>query len=120
HRDLHSFPTRRSSDLIGSEAFSNPLIVFVAALWWNWLKTPEIGAMNLLPDLAFLVAPSLTRQINGLLVGLLPLALLPGAVGELLKVGRRGPASGLSRFYFSRSLLIFLGIAVIAVGLSIF
>jgi len=108
------------ANCIGSEAFSNPLIVFVAALGWNWLKTPEPGARNLLPYLALLVAASLTRQINGLLVGLLPLALLPGAVGELLKVGRRGPPSGLSRFYFSRSLLIFLGIAVIAVGLSIF
>jgi hypothetical protein len=108
------------ANCIGSEAFSNPLIVFVAALGWNWLKTPELGARNLLPYLALLVAASLTRQINGLLVGLLPLALLPGAVGELLKVGRRGPASGLSRFYFTRRLLIFVGIAVIAVGLSIF
>jgi hypothetical protein len=108
------------ANCIGSEAFSNPLIVFVAALGWNCFKAPELGTRNLLPFLALLVAASLTRQINGFLVGLLPLALLPGAVGESLKAGRRGAVRGLSRLYLSRRLLIFAGIAVIAVGLSIF
>jgi hypothetical protein len=108
------------ANCIGSEAFSNPLIIFVAALGWNCLEAPELGTRNLLPYLALLVAASLTRQINGLLVGLLPLALLPGAIAELLRVGRPGPVSGLSRLHHSRRLLIFVGIAVIAVGLSIF
>src|SRR5215469_1716734 len=108
------------ANCIGSEAFSNPLIVLVAALGRNCLEAPELGVRNLLPYLALLVAASLTRQINGLLVGLLPLALVPGAVGELLQVARRGLAGGLSRLYYSRKLLIFVGIAVIAIGLSIF
>ena len=108
------------ANCIGSEAFSNPLIILVAALGWNCLQAPELGTKRLLAYLALLVAASLTRQINGLLVGLLPLALLPGAVGELLKVGRPGPVSGLSRLDHSRRLLIFAGIAVITVGLSIF
>jgi hypothetical protein len=108
------------ANCIGSEAFSNPLIIFVAALGWNCLQAAELGTKLLLPYLALLVAASLTRQINGLLVGLLPLALLPGAVRELLKLGRPGPVSGVSRLDHSRRLLIFAGIAVIAVGLSIF
>ena len=108
------------ANCVGSEAFSNPLIVVVAALGWNSLKASELGTRNLLAYLALLVAASLTRQINGLLVGLLPLALLPGAVGELLKVGRRGAVRGLSGLHHSRRLLLFAGIAVMAVGLSIF
>jgi len=108
------------ANCIGSEAFSNPLIVFVAGVGWNCLKAPELGTRNLLPYLALLVAASLTRQINGLLVGLLPIAALPVAVGELLKVGKRGPVGGLSRLYYGRRLLIFAGIGVIAIGLSIF
>jgi hypothetical protein len=108
------------ANCIGSEAFSNPLIVFVAALGWSCLAARELGSRNLLPYLALLVAALLTRQINGLLVGLLPLALLPGAVRELLKVQRRGSVNELPRFYHGRRLLIFAGIAVIAVGLAIF
>ena len=108
------------ANCIGSEAFSNPLIVLGAAVGWNCFKAPELGTRNLLPYLALLVVASLTRQINGILVGLLPLALLPGAVGELLKLGRRGAVRGMSRLRQSRRLLVFAGIAVIAVGLSIF
>jgi hypothetical protein len=108
------------ANCIGSEAFSNPLIVFVAAVGWNCLEAPELGTRNLLPYLALLVAASLTRQINGLLVGLLPIAVLPVAVGELLKVRKREPVGGLSRLHHARRLLIFAGIGVIAVGLSIF
>ena len=108
------------ANCIGSEAFSNPLIVFVAAVGWNCLEAPELGTRNLLPYLALLVAASLTRQINGLLVGLLPIAVLPVAVGELLKVRKREPVGWLSRLHHARRLLIFAGIGVIAVGLSIF
>jgi len=107
------------ANCIGSEAFSNPLIVFGAGLGWNCLKAPELGTRNLLPYLALLVAASLTRQINVLFAGLLPLALLPVAIGELLKAGRGGPVSGLSRLHHCKRLLIFAGIAAIAVALSL-
>ena len=43
------------ANCIGSEAFSNPLIVLGAAVGWNCFKAPELGTRNLLPYLALLV-----------------------------------------------------------------
>ena len=108
------------ANCIGSEAFSNPLIFLVAASGWNCLTTPELSRKKLLPFLAILMIASLTRQINFLLVSLLPLALLPKAIGELLKRGKGAKAIGLSRFYYGKGLLIFVGTGVIALALSIF
>jgi hypothetical protein len=82
------------ANCIGSEAFSNPLIFLVAASGWNCLTTPELSRKKLLPFLAILMIASLTRQINFLLVSLLPLALLPKAIGELLKRGKGAKAIG--------------------------
>jgi hypothetical protein len=108
------------ANCIGSEAFSNPLIFLVAASGWNCLRTPELSRKNLLPFLAILMIASLTRQINFLLVSLLPLALMPQAIRELLKREKGAQASGLPRFYYGKRLLIFAGTGVIALALSIF
>src|SRR3984893_4369340 len=108
------------ANCIGSEAFSNPLIFLVSASGWNCLRTPELSGKKLLPFLVILMIASLTRQIILLLVSLLPFALLPKAIGELLKRGKGAQATGLPRFYYAKGLLLFAGTGVIALTLSIF
>jgi hypothetical protein len=107
------------ANCIGSEAFSNPLIILVAASGWNCLRASELRTRNLLPYLTVLVVASLTRQINFLLSGALPLALLPSAIREVLESGRRA-LPGESPRTAGRKLLVFAGLAVVALGLSIF
>jgi hypothetical protein len=107
------------ANCIGSEAFSNPLVILAAASGWNCLKAPELGKKNLLAYLAVLVMASLTRQINVLLGAALPLALLPRAIRGLLRSRSRRPLDE-SPGFAGRRLLIFAGAAVVALGISIF
>jgi hypothetical protein len=59
---------------IGSEAFSNPLVIGTAATGWQCLQRSE-RRVNVL-FLGLLVAGLLTRQINLVLIGLMPIAIL--------------------------------------------
>ncbi len=61
---------------IGSEAFSNPLIILCAACGWRRCREDGTSRKNLLVFFGLLVASLLTRQINLLLITLLPIALL--------------------------------------------
>jgi hypothetical protein len=134
------------ANCVGSEAFSNPLVILAAASGWNCLRAPKLGKKNLFGDrtllayLAVLVMASLTRQVNILLGAALPLALLPRAILGVLRsrsphaeaaeergLEREGesfpsPAARLdeSPGFAGRRLLIFAGAAVVALGISIF
>ena len=105
------------ANCIGSEAFSNPLIVLAATLGWNCLRTGELRRSDVLIYLAVLVAASLTRQINILMVALLPLAFLPLAVGELWASRKGMPAS--NPFINGRRLLLSVGAALLVIGMTI-
>jgi len=69
------------ANCIGSEALSNPLVYLVSACGWKCLGANELGRGRLLLYFVLLVSAALTRQINALLAGLLPLALLPLTIG---------------------------------------
>ncbi len=61
---------------IGSEAFSNPLIILCAASGWKCCREARTSRKNLFLFFGLLVATLLTRQVNLLMVTLLPIALL--------------------------------------------
>ena len=60
---------------IGSEAFSNPLVILTLAAGWKCLKLPSPSRQPVGVFFLFLLSALLTRQINGVLVVALPLAL---------------------------------------------
>ena len=108
------------ANCIGSEAFSNPLVYLILAYGWKCLRANEFSRERVLLYFVLLVGAALTRQINALFAALLPLALLPPTVGELIQSGARSYCSDRqSRFYSGRRFLIFIVIGLCAIGTSV-
>ncbi len=108
------------ANCIGSEALSNPLVYLISAFGWKCMKANELSREKLLLYFALLVGASLTRQINILFASLLPLALLPLAIGELVGPRKiRSDCAHQTRFHNGRRFLIFVGIGLFAIGTSI-
>jgi len=108
------------ANCVGSEAFSNPLVYLILAYGWKCLRANEFGRERALLYFVLLVGAALTRQINTLFAFLLPLALLPTTMGELIQSGARSLCSDRqSRFYNGRRFLIFMIIGLCAIGTSV-
>jgi hypothetical protein len=108
------------ANCIGSEAFSNPLVYLILAYGWKCLRANEFSRERVLLYFVLLVGAALTRQINALFAALLPLALLPPTMGELIQSGARSYCSDRqSRFYSGRRFLIFIVIGLCAIGTSV-
>jgi hypothetical protein len=108
------------ANCIGSEAFSNPLVYLILAYGWKCLRANEFSRERVLLYFLLLVGAALTRQINALFAALLPLALLPPTMGELIQSGARSYCSDRqSRFYSGRRFLIFIVIGLCAIGTSV-
>src|SRR5271166_5995037 len=105
------------ANCVGSEAFSNPLVYLILAYGWKCLRANEFGRERALLYFVLLVGAALTRQINTLFAFLLPLALLPTTMGELIQSGARSLCSDRqSRFYNGRRFMIF---GLCAIGTSV-
>jgi hypothetical protein len=72
------------ANCIGSEAFSNPLVLLVTASGWRCLQAPSLTARRVAGLFGLLLAACLTRQINLLLAALLPLSGLFVALHRLV------------------------------------
>ena len=108
------------ANCVGSEAFSNPLVYLILAYGWKCLRANEFSRERVLLYFVLLVGAALTRQINALFAALLPLALLPPTMGELIQSGARSYCSDRqSRFYSGRRVLIFIVIGLCAIGTSV-
>ena len=108
------------ANCVGSEAFSNPLVYLISAYGWKRLRANEFSRERVLLYFLLLVGAALTRQINALFAFLLPLALLPPTMGELIQSGARSHCSDRqSRFYNGRRFLIFMIIGLCAIGTSV-
>ena len=108
------------ANCVGSEAFSNPLVYLILAYGWKCLRANEFSRERVLLYFLLLVGAALTRQINALFAALLPLALLPPTIGELIQSGARSYCSDRqSRFYNGRRFLIFMIIGLCAIGTSV-
>jgi hypothetical protein len=108
------------ANCIGSEAFSNPLVILLAAHGFKCLAGPVLTRRNVLVLFGLLLTAALTRQINGIFAVLLPVALLPFAMRELFR-GRLSNHSsdGQLRIRHSKKLLVCVVAGVCAVGASI-
>ena len=108
------------ANCVGSEAFSNPLVYVILAYGWKCLRANEFSRERVLLYFVLLVGAALTRQINALFAFLLPLALLPPTMGELIQSGARSHCSDRqSRFYNGRRFLIFMITGLCAIGTSV-
>jgi hypothetical protein len=108
------------ANCVGSEAFSNPLIYLISAYGWKCLRANEFSRERVLLYFVLLVGAALTRQINVLLASLLPLALLPLTIGELIHPGVPSQYSDRqSRFYYAPRFLLFIIIGLCAIGTSV-
>jgi hypothetical protein len=108
------------ANCIGSEAFSNPLVYLVAACGWDCIREKELNSRKVLIYFGLLVAAALTRQINAVLIAALPIALLPLAGKELIRLGMvRNSTNRKSRFRYTRLFLIFVVVGLTAIGTSL-
>jgi hypothetical protein len=108
------------ANCIGSEAFSNPLVYLIAACGWKCLRARELDKRKIVLYFGMLLAAALTRQINGLLCAVLPIALLPLAGKELILRGAAANSeNGQSRFRYTRRFLIFVTVGMCAIGTSL-
>jgi hypothetical protein len=107
------------ANCVGSEAFSNPLVYLISAYGWRCLRENELSRKRVLLYFALLAAAALTRQINALLAALLPLALLPLAIGELIRPGLSSRDSSQTRFSNGRRFLIYVIVGLSAIGTSV-
>jgi hypothetical protein len=108
------------ANCIGSEAFSNPLVYLIAACGWNCLRARELDKRKIVLYFGMLLAAVLTRQINGLLCAVLPIALLPLAAKELiLRNASANLANGRSQFLYIPRFLIFVVVGLSAIGISL-
>ncbi|MBV9491275.1 MAG: hypothetical protein JO069_16365 [Verrucomicrobia bacterium] len=74
------------ANCIGSEAFSNPLVLLVVAYGWRCLEAPSLTPRKLGGLFGLLLAASLCRQVNPLLAAILPLTCLFLALRWLVPV----------------------------------
>jgi hypothetical protein len=108
------------ANCIGSEAFSNPLVYLIGACGWNCLRTADLGKRTIFLYFGLLLAAALTRQINGLLIAVLPIALLPLAAKELILPNTGANLSNPpSQFRYARRFLIFGLLGLSAIGTSL-
>jgi hypothetical protein len=108
------------ANCIGSEAFSNPLVILIAAHGFRSLTTPALTRRNALILFGLLLTAALTRQINGILAALLPMALLPFAVVELFRCRWSNPSSDdQPQLRNGKKLLVCVVAGVSAIGASI-
>jgi hypothetical protein len=108
------------ANCIGTEAFSNPLVYLIAAAGWNCLRTAELSRRRVGIYFGLLLAAALTRQINAVLAVGLPIALLPLAGKELIRLsGATNLNRGESRFRYTRRFLIFVLVGLGALGSSL-
>ena len=108
------------ANCIGSEAFSNPLIYLIVASGWNCLRTEKLDRRKAFIYFGLLLAAALTRHINAALAASLPIALLPLAGKELLLRGAAANlANGQFPFRYTRRLLIFVLVGLLAIGTSV-
>ncbi len=63
---------------VGSEAFSNPWVLLMAAAGWRAFCAPVVRRTEVWACFGLLLAACLTRQINAVLASLVPLACLCG------------------------------------------
>ena len=108
---------------IGSEAFSNALVILIVAAGLNCLTTPDLTRRDVLGFFGLLLAAALTRQINALFAALLPVALLPCTLNELFvppaPMTETGSRRDKPRFRSGRRFLIFALVGLCAIGGSI-
>lgn len=111
---------------IGSEAFSNPLVILTVAAGWRCLKLPNPSRRNTGGFFLFLLLAALTRQINALLAVAMPLTLLITtgiyriqAFAGTPKAKRRTPDTASRWDFFARNCAVFLGLSMLALVGSI-
>jgi hypothetical protein len=99
---------------IGSEAFSNPLLIATVTAGWHCVRQTATDRRKVTLFFGLLVATLLTRQINLVLVTLIPVALF--TILALGLLSRRTRAKFGSRYLvlFRRRLFLFSLIGVIA------
>jgi hypothetical protein len=81
------------ANCIGSEAFSNPLVLLVTAFGWRCLQARSLTAGRIAGLFGLLLAACLTRQINLLLAALLPLSCLFVALHRFVLGFAPGPVA---------------------------
>jgi hypothetical protein len=118
------------ANCVGSEAFSNPLVILIAALGWKCLnpqvqrKTEESGVnaparSRRWTFFAILLAATLTRQINDIFAAVLPISVLILWAVALIWRRHETPGNPLGNNY-GRKFLVFTGIGILAIVGSIF
>jgi hypothetical protein len=120
------------ANCVGSEAFSNPLVLLIAAIGGKCLNPHRQSIPNSAPEsglkysekthrwgfFAVLLAATLTRQINNILAALLPIsALILWGAGWIRR--RRNTFDDSSSNRYGRKFLIFTGIGILAIVSSI-
>ena len=121
------------ANCVGSEAFSNPLVILIAAVGWRclnqrWRQVPESasGSEESLPGktyiwsfFAVLLAAALTRQVNNIFAALLPISVL--ILWAALPIYRRNEIPGAPpRNSYGRKFLVFTAVGILAIVGSIF
>ena len=117
---------------IGSEAFSNSLLILTIANCWRCLKVPNPGRRVIGGYFVFLLLAALTRQLNALLAIAMPLTLLILAaissiqaftgtpnVPEIAGSSTERRTLNPGREFFARKFAIFFGLSALAVMGSI-
>ncbi|MGA8659763.1 MAG: hypothetical protein WB586_26890, partial [Chthoniobacterales bacterium] len=106
---------------IGSEAFSNPLVILTIAAGWRCIKLPNPSRRNTGGFFLFLLLAALTRQINALLAVAVPLTLLITtgicrirAFAGTPNAKRRTPNTSSRWEFFARKCAVFLGLSLLA------
>ncbi|MBV9489901.1 MAG: hypothetical protein JO069_09280 [Verrucomicrobia bacterium] len=82
------------ANCIGSEAFSNPLVLLVIAVGWRCFRAPSLTAGKIAGLFGLVLAACLTRQINLLLAALLPLSCLFLGLHRFVLGFTPGPVAG--------------------------
>ena len=121
------------ANCVGSEAFSNPLVILIAAVGWKCLnqqlwQVPRSASDSgeRLPEktyvwsfFAVLLAATLTRQVNNIFGALLPISVLILWAARL--IWRRNEISGApSPKSYGRKFLVFTAVGILAIVGSIF
>jgi hypothetical protein len=121
------------ANCVGSEAFSNPLVILIVALGWKCLdrrdtqpiaiETPGSGSnapkrSHVWIFFAVLLAATLTRQINNIFAATLPISALVLWGSVLLWRGRKTASNPTGNSY-GRKFLVFTGIGILAIVGSI-
>ncbi len=108
---------------VGSEAFSNVLVILILAAGLRCVATANLTRRMVIGFFGLLLVAALTRQINTIFAALMPIALLPFALKEILVRPNSTTESvrerNQSRFRYGRRFLIFVFAGLCAIGGSI-